>query len=103
MPDILLSYEPQLRLLAFVGVFAIMATWEFLAPRRRRTIGRSARWPGNLAVVALDTLLVRIVFPTTAVIRWWYGRPTATSASSCPGGTGCWAPIGRNRPQGMKA
>jgi len=58
MPDILLSYEPQLRLLAFVGVFAIMATWEFLAPRRRRTIGRSARWPGNLVVVAIDTLLV---------------------------------------------
>jgi hypothetical protein len=68
MPDILLSYEPQLRLLTFVSVFAIMATWEFPTPRRRRP-SDAVRWPSNLAVVAIDTLLVRIVFPTTAVIR----------------------------------
>ena len=67
MTDTLLAYESQLRLLTFAGVFAVMASWELLAPRRPRTIGRSARWPSNLAVVAIDTLLVRIIFPTTAV------------------------------------
>jgi sterol desaturase/sphingolipid hydroxylase (fatty acid hydroxylase superfamily) len=38
-----------------------------LLPRRRLAIGRGRRWPSNLGVVAVDTALVRILFPTTAV------------------------------------
>lgn len=67
MLDILLASASELRLLVFAGIFAVMAMWELLAPRRRQSIGRSVRWPSNLAVVVLDTLLVRILFPTTAV------------------------------------
>ena len=44
-----------------------MALWEIVAPRRHQEIGRSRRWPGNLGIVVLDTLLVRLVFPTAAV------------------------------------
>ena len=44
-----------------------MAAWEFIVPRRRQSIRREWRWPNNLGVVAVDTLLVRILFPTTAV------------------------------------
>jgi sterol desaturase/sphingolipid hydroxylase (fatty acid hydroxylase superfamily) len=44
-----------------------MAAWELLWPRRRQGIRRTWRWPNNLGVVAVDTVLVRIVFPTTAV------------------------------------
>jgi sterol desaturase/sphingolipid hydroxylase (fatty acid hydroxylase superfamily) len=66
MPDILAS-EPQMRLIVFAGVFAVMAAWEMLAPRREQRIGRGARWPSNIAIVILDTVLVRLVFPTTAV------------------------------------
>src|SRR3982074_727588 len=44
-----------------------MAAWEFIGPRRSQTIGRGWRWPNNLGVVAVDTLLVRILFPTTAL------------------------------------
>src|SRR4029079_9512184 len=44
-----------------------MAAWELLAPRRRRPIGRQRRWPGNLGIVVLDTLLLRVAFPMTAV------------------------------------
>lgn len=40
-----------------------MALWELFAPRRRQEIGRGRRWPGNLGIVVLDTLLVRLVFP----------------------------------------
>jgi sterol desaturase/sphingolipid hydroxylase (fatty acid hydroxylase superfamily) len=67
MADILIANEPFIRLAAFAGVFAMMAAWEVLAPRRRQDIGRQRRWPGNLGIVVLDTLLVRMVFPTTAV------------------------------------
>jgi sterol desaturase/sphingolipid hydroxylase (fatty acid hydroxylase superfamily) len=63
----LLAHEPFVRLAAFGGVFALMAMWELLWPRRRQTIGRGWRWPNNLGIVLIDTLLVRILFPTTAV------------------------------------
>jgi len=65
--DILLAYEQFIRLAAFCGVFALMAIWELIGPRRTQTIGRGWRWPNNLGVVVVDTLLVRILFPTTAV------------------------------------
>jgi sterol desaturase/sphingolipid hydroxylase (fatty acid hydroxylase superfamily) len=67
MRDALLAYEPLIRLAAFAGVFVVMAMWEATGPRRTRTVGRGWRWPNNLGVVAVDTLLVRFLFPTTAV------------------------------------
>jgi len=67
MHDILLAYEPYIRLAAFGGVLAVMALWEFIGPRRKQITGRSWRWPNNLGVVVVNTLLVRILFPTTAV------------------------------------
>ena len=65
MTDALLSNELLVRLAAFAGILAVMACWELLAPRRHQHIGRGRRWPGNLAVVALDSLLVRLLFPVT--------------------------------------
>ncbi len=67
MRNAVFAYEPYLRMAAFGGVFAAMAIWEFIGPRRKRKIGRGWRWPNNLGVVVVDTLLVRILFPTTAV------------------------------------
>jgi sterol desaturase/sphingolipid hydroxylase (fatty acid hydroxylase superfamily) len=65
--DALLSFEQYIRLAAFCGVFALMAAWELIGPRRTQTIGRGWRWPNNLGLVVVDTLFVRILFPTTAV------------------------------------
>src|SRR5215213_8861754 len=62
-----LETEPLIRLSAFVGVFALLAAWEVLAPRRSQDIGRAWRWPNNLGVVVVDTLVLRILFPTAAV------------------------------------
>jgi sterol desaturase/sphingolipid hydroxylase (fatty acid hydroxylase superfamily) len=67
MPGPLLSNDLLVRLLAFAAVLAAMAVWETAMPRRERRIGRQVRWPGNLGVVALDAVLVRLVFPVTAV------------------------------------
>jgi sterol desaturase/sphingolipid hydroxylase (fatty acid hydroxylase superfamily) len=67
MADLLSSYEPVIRLTAFASVFALMAGWEIIAPRRQQQIGRGRRWPGNIGVVVLDTLLVRFLFPISAV------------------------------------
>jgi sterol desaturase/sphingolipid hydroxylase (fatty acid hydroxylase superfamily) len=67
LAEILLTYEHAIRLSAFAAIFAAMALWEALAPRRIRAIGRLRRWPGNIGIVVLDTLLVRLVFPAAAV------------------------------------
>jgi sterol desaturase/sphingolipid hydroxylase (fatty acid hydroxylase superfamily) len=59
--------EPVLRLGAFAGVFALMALWEVLARRRARAVGRRVHWPSNLGVVVIDTVVLRLLFPTAAV------------------------------------
>ncbi len=67
MAESILEIEPAIRLGAFLGIFAIMACWEALAPRRARSFPRWVRWPSNLGIVAVNTLLLRILIPTAAV------------------------------------
>ena len=67
MADELIANEPFARLAAFVAIFAALAFWEIIAPRRVQILTRPARWPGNIGVVVLDTVLVRLLFPLTAV------------------------------------
>jgi Sterol desaturase len=67
MSSFLLIHASAIRLGAFAGIFAVMALWEVLAPRRPQPIGRLGRWPGNLGIVVLDSVLVRLLVPTTAV------------------------------------
>ncbi|MDE3114974.1 MAG: sterol desaturase family protein [Pseudomonadota bacterium] len=67
MPQTAFASEPLIRLGAFAGIFALMAIWEALAPRRVQASGRLRRWPSNLGIVAFNTLVVRLIFPTAAV------------------------------------
>ncbi len=61
------DYESIIRLSFFFGIFTLMACWETRQPRRTLTIDRFLRWKHNLSLVILNTLLLRFVFPTTAV------------------------------------
>ncbi|MDR1989880.1 MAG: sterol desaturase family protein [Acidobacteriaceae bacterium] len=63
----LLTHEPLLRGSAFTGILLAMALWELLAPRRQQSQRRGARWPSNLGITILNTLLMRVVFPLGAV------------------------------------
>ncbi|WP_254440755.1 sterol desaturase family protein [Ruegeria sp. HKCCA6837] len=67
MSDTILAAEPTIRLIAFLSVLAAMALWEVAAPRRRRDIPRVIRWTNNLALVVLDTAILRLTFPILAV------------------------------------
>jgi sterol desaturase/sphingolipid hydroxylase (fatty acid hydroxylase superfamily) len=67
MTEWIISNEPVIRLGSFAGIFALMAIWEILAARRELTSGKGRRWVGNLGLVALDTLIVRLLFPTAAL------------------------------------
>ena len=61
------NFELYVRIGVGLAVFAAMALWEVLAPRRAASVGRAPRWPSNIAIVVLDALLVRILIPVAAV------------------------------------
>lgn len=61
------NLEIAVRLGCFAAVFIAMALWEWFAPRRRLTAGRRPRWPGNLGILAIDIIAVRLLVPTAAV------------------------------------
>lgn len=67
MWDTVQSYEPTIRLTAFLGVFAVMALWEVAAPRRQLAFSRLLRWTNNIGIVALNTVVLRLVFPVAAI------------------------------------
>ena len=67
MREFIMANEPAIRLAVFLGIFAAVAIGETLAPRRQRSLSRLARWPNNIGVVVLNTLVVRLAFPTAAV------------------------------------
>ena len=67
MRDVAFANEPVIRLAAFGGVFVVLAVLEFIVPRRKQAIRRARRWPNNLGVVIVNTLLLRVLFPATAV------------------------------------
>ncbi len=56
-----------IRLSAFLGIFAAMALWEVFAPRRTREFTRLQRWPNNIGIVVVNTVVLRFAFPVAAV------------------------------------
>lgn len=64
---VVLANELAIRLGFFVGVFAIVALWELAAPRRSPTLSKARRWVGNLGLMLLNTLVLRLMFPLAAV------------------------------------
>lgn len=58
-----MSHEPLIRLTVFFGVFVLMAAWEWLAPRRILRASKALRWRSNLLLTALNSIVVRILFP----------------------------------------
>lgn len=59
----LLSHEGAIRIGVFAGVLVVMMLAEALLPRRSRSLGRGKRWPANLGIVVIDTLVARLLIP----------------------------------------
>jgi sterol desaturase/sphingolipid hydroxylase (fatty acid hydroxylase superfamily) len=79
--------EPAFRLAVFALAFVVMGLLELIVPKRKLTQPKGRRWATNLAIVGLDSLLVRamdllprlvggIVMPlaAVAVAIWAEGR-----------------------------
>jgi len=58
-----MRYEIATRFIFFFGIFVIMALWELRVPRRTLTISKKRRWINNLTIIAINPLLVRLLFP----------------------------------------
>ncbi len=67
MNEFIFSNEPAIRLGFFFAILFTVAAWEFVAPRRVSAYSRWRRWPSNFAIVILNTMVVRLLFPTAAV------------------------------------
>jgi sterol desaturase/sphingolipid hydroxylase (fatty acid hydroxylase superfamily) len=65
--DWILGNEVTIRLSFFFGIFAIMALWEMLSPRRVLSTSKSLRWSNNLGLVFLNSIVLRLLFPAAAV------------------------------------
>lgn len=63
----LLETDAPLRFAIFLAVFAVMAAWEVIAPRRKLAASKTQRWTANLAILITNTVLVRAIFPAAAV------------------------------------
>jgi sterol desaturase/sphingolipid hydroxylase (fatty acid hydroxylase superfamily) len=59
--------ESSVRISIFLLVLIIMSGLELAIPRRQATISKSLRWLSNLSIVVLNTALLRLTLPLTAV------------------------------------
>jgi sterol desaturase/sphingolipid hydroxylase (fatty acid hydroxylase superfamily) len=62
-----MNNEAVSRLVFFVGIFALIAIWERMSPRRSMTTSKKVRWISNLGITLINPLVVRLLFPILAV------------------------------------
>jgi sterol desaturase/sphingolipid hydroxylase (fatty acid hydroxylase superfamily) len=65
--EAVLANEVPIRIGCFTGLLVLLAIFEALLPRRAQKIARSRRWPANLGIALVNTIVVRVLFPITAV------------------------------------
>ena len=64
----------MLRMVFFVGTLLVVAVLERFFPRRERLISTSIRWVNNLALVFVNSALMRLVIPVSLV---WFADHVA--------------------------
>jgi len=67
MWELLIEYEAPLRLGLFACAFVALAAWEIMAPRRALSTSKKTRWPANLGILIMNTVMIRAVAPAAAV------------------------------------
>ena len=63
----LIANEAIIRISFFFGVFFVMAMWEVKRPRRQLLVSKIVRWSNNIALVFLNSFVLRLLFPAAAV------------------------------------
>lgn len=64
--DIQIS-ESTVRLGIFLGLLALFMVWEYVQPRRSRTLARPVRWRTNFGITIINTFVIYLMGPITAI------------------------------------
>ena len=62
-----MKHEIAIRLISFALIFILIALWEIRMPRRALTTSKKGRWFNNLSIIAINPVLLRLVFPVLAI------------------------------------
>ena len=62
-----MRFESPIRLACFTVILLLMMIWEWRQPRRSIELPRWRRWPANLGIVIVDSLVLRFIVPVLAV------------------------------------
>ena len=62
-----MEHAITIRLISFVLIFILVALWEIRMPRRTMTTSKKWRWLNNLSIIAINPVLLRLVFPVLAI------------------------------------
>ena len=65
--NIIINNEVLIRLFFFFGIFVFMAILESIFTKRELLLSKNKRWLNNISLVFLNTIIIRILFPTAAV------------------------------------
>lgn len=63
----LINHQTAVLGIAFYGMLALVALWESLKPAKSPTTSTPVRWLNNFALMILDNLIIRWVFPLLVV------------------------------------
>jgi sterol desaturase/sphingolipid hydroxylase (fatty acid hydroxylase superfamily) len=67
MDPLIKKNELLIRLGFFIGILIVMFLWEIIAPRRSLITSKVTRWVSNLGLVFIDSVAIRLVFPTALI------------------------------------
>ena len=67
MSEFVALHEGTIRLVFFAGIFLLVALAELIFPRRPLTTSKAQRWFANIGIVVINTVLLRLLLPATAV------------------------------------
>ena len=62
-----MTNEVVIRVVFFFGIFASVAIWELVAPRRALTTSKTVRWFSNIIIILLNPVAVRLLSPIMPV------------------------------------
>lgn len=67
LQNYILENEVLIRLIFFFCIFFTMSILEYLIPKRKLLLSKIKRWVNNISLAFLNTLILRILFPTAAI------------------------------------
>lgn len=65
--NLIIDNEASIRLFFFFGIFIVMALLELVYTKRALLLSKNKRWFNNISLVFLNTIIIRILFPTATI------------------------------------